>query len=340
MPDLRFKLPGTETVTLTGQTIDKLIRTGDGDATLLYLYILRTHGQSPSSAAAVALGKSSDEIVSSMSLLARLGLVQIADEQSENTQEVSKNTTNNNSFSSQSEMQPPDLADEATRAQAIDEMKQELESGSVFSSVVEETQKSLGKILTPDELLRLFGIYDNLRMEPEVILHLVTHCISESRGRSTGRMPSIRYIEKAAYTWEREGIVTLDCAERYLKDLEARKSARGEIKESLQIRNRELSESEKRYVDNWINMNFGPDALEIAYDRTVMQTGKLAWRYMDTIISSWHDKGLHTAEEIMKKDSLNDKKSKSQKRSPSGQKFNSSDLEEVARMRRMLGKEE
>jgi len=339
MPDVRFKLPGTETVTLTGQTIDKLIRTGDGDAVLLYLYILRTHGQNSSSVAAMALGKSSDEIASSMSLLARLGLVQITDEQNDNTHVVPKNISSSAEFSRQSDMQPPDLSDEDIRAQAVDEMKQELESGSVFSLLVEETQRSLGKILTPDELLRLFGIYDNLRMEPEVILHLVTHCITESRGRSNGRMPSIRYIEKAAYTWEREGIVTLDCAEKYLKELEARRSARGKIKDSLQIRNRELSESEKRYVDGWIDMNFGPDAVEIAYDRTVMQTGKLAWRYMDKIISSWYDKGLHTADEIIKKDSLNDKRSNLQKK-PSGQKFNSSDLEEVARMRRMLGKED
>jgi DNA replication protein DnaD len=274
-----------------------------------------------------------------MSLLARLGLVQITDEQNDNTHAVPKNISSRAEFSRQSDMQPPDLSDEDIRAQAVDEMKQELESGSVFSLLVEETQRSLGKILTPDELLRLFGIYDNLRMEPEVILHLVTHCITESRGRSNGRMPSIRYIEKAAYTWEREGIVTLDCAERYLKELETRRSARGKIKDSLQIRNRELSESEKRYVDGWIDMNFGPDAVEIAYDRTVMQTGKLAWRYMDKIISSWYDKGLHTADEIIKKDSLNDKRSNLQKK-PSGQKFNSSDLEEVARMRRMLGKED
>jgi len=337
MPDVRFKLPGTETVTLTGQTIDKLIRAGNGDAALLYLYILKTHGQRSSSDAAAALGKCSDDIVSSMSVLARIGLVQITDEMIEDEKSDSKPVSKDAKMPESTDLEPPDLSDGETRARAIDEMKQELESGSVFACLVDETQRSLGKILTPDELLRLFGIYDNLRMEPEVILHLITHCITESRGRSNGRMPSIRYIEKAAYTWEREGIVTLDCAEKYLKELEARKTARGEIKESLQIRNRELSETEKKYVDNWINMNFGPDAVEIAYDRTVMQTGKLAWRYMDTIISSWHEKGLHTAEEIMKKDSLNDKKSKPQKK-PLGQKFNSSDLEEVARMQRMLNK--
>ena len=356
MPDVRFKLPDTETVTLTGQTIDKLIREGDADAALLYLYILRTNGQSSSSDAAAALSKSSGDIALSMSALVRMGVVQITNDDEEETAKsnsadknfkptrmtdveyLSRNENQSkNDNPGQSDLEPPDLSEEEIRAQATDEMKQELESGSIFSGLVGEAQRSLGKILTPDELLRLFGIYDNLRMEPEVILHLITHCITESRGRSNGRMPSLRYIEKAAYTWEREGIVTLDCAEKYIKELEIRRSARGEIKDALQIRNRELSETEKRYVDNWIAMNFDPEAIAIAYDRTVMQTGKLAWKYMDKIIGSWYEKGLHTADDIMKKDSLNEKAVRAYKK-PSEQKFNSSDLEEVARMQRMLGK--
>jgi len=333
--DLMYSLPGTETVTLTGQTINKLIHAGDGDAALLYLYILNTSGKNSSSEAANALGKSIGEIANLMAVLSRLGLVEINRETEKQNRDISDVNAGGSTDAYDAAQRNRELEEEK-RSRTLDEVKQELESGSVFSALVEETQKSLGKILSPDELLRLFGIYDSLKMEPEVILHLVTHCISESRARSNGRMPSIRYIEKAAYTWEREGILTLDCAEDYIKRLEARRSIRGEIKDSLMIKNRELSETESRYVDNWIAQGFRAEAAAIAYDRTVFKTGKLAWNYMDKIMSSWHNKGLYTAEEIMKKDKGPERLVN--RNQTSAQKFGAADQSEVERMQRILNK--
>ena len=75
--EVKFVLPGSETVTISGQTIDKLIRAGDGDAALLYLYILKTHGQKTSSEAAIALDKSKGWVASAMAVLSRLGLVRL-----------------------------------------------------------------------------------------------------------------------------------------------------------------------------------------------------------------------------------------------------------------------
>jgi len=308
---MRITLPGSETVTLTGQTIDKLIRAGDGDAALLYLYILKTHGQSTSSEAAIALDKSKGWIASAMAVLSRIGLVQIDDNAGAGAASdgaagsVGAYDDTDAGTGIQEALQggASRLPFEEPRQYTESEIKNELISGSDFSVVVDETQRRLGKILSPDELLRLFGIYDYLRLPPEVILQLITHCINESRTTGDGRAPSVRYIEKAAYTWEREGVFTLEKAEEYLKKLEARKSIRGEIKKTLQIRDREFAATEKRYVDDWIAMGFEPDAIAIAYDKTVVKTGKLTWAYLDSIIKSWHSKGLHTARQVMEKES-------------------------------------
>ena len=289
MSDKKIILPVPETITLTGQTIDKLIRAGDGDAALLYLYILKTRGQSTASEAAAALGKNAGGIATAMAVLSRLGLIKLGDSDDADSSETQAGPTT-------------DLLEEEPKRHSLDEMKRELESGSVFYSLAEETQRSLGKILSPDELLRLFGMYDALSLTPEVILQLITHCITESRYRGSGRMPSMRYIEKAAYTWEREGVFTLEKAEKYLKTLDAQRSKRGEIKKALQIRDREFSETERRYVDGWIEMGFQAGAVGIAYDRTLVKTGRLAWSYIDTIMKSWHGRGLHTPKEIQEKD--------------------------------------
>ena len=49
-------------------------------------------------------------------------------------------------------------------------------------------------------------------------------------------------------------------------------------------------------------MGFGPEALALAADRTLTNTGALKWKYMDSIVNSWHKKGLHTVPEIEKGD--------------------------------------
>jgi len=320
MSEMSFKLPGSETVTLTGQTIDKLIRAGDGDATLLYLYILKTNGQKTSSEAAIALDKSKGWVASAMAVLSRLGLVHLED--NDNGEQLSGSSP------------------EEPRQYTESEVKHEILTGSDFAVVVDFTQGRLGKILSPDELMRLYGIYENLRLPAEVILQLITHCIKESSKTGDGRTPSIRYIEKAAYTWEREGLFTLEKAEEYLKALEARKSEQGEVKNVLNIRGREFSATEKRYVDGWIEMGFPPEAIAIAYDRAIIKTGSLNMPYMDGILKNWHNKGLHTAEQIKDKDS--GKRQGSQGTGTSKEhgtrKHGEPNREDIERMQRLLDK--
>ena len=66
----------------------------------------------------------------------------------------------------------------------------------------------------------------------------------------------------------------------------------------LQIRNRSLSAPERRYIRQWLEMGFDEDAIGIAYERSCVNTGGLAWPYMNKIMLSWHAQGLHTAQQI------------------------------------------
>jgi len=341
MSNVKLTLPGTEAVILTGQTINSLINGGDGDAALLYLYILKTRGQSSTSQTAKALGRNAEEIEAAMDILVRLGLVELG-KQPETESEVKPEIEVFKAPSKPSKKQLPMNVAEPEQAQpTFEEIERELQSGSIFSALVDETQRSLGRILSHDDLARLFGIYDSLSLEPDVILHLITHCIAESQnsGKSNGRGLRMSYIEKAAYTWHREGVVTLDNAEKYLKELEARRSIRGEIKIALNIRDREFSETETEYVDRWIAMGYRADAIAIAYDRTIVKTGKLAWKYMDSIISSWDKKDLHSPADILEKDKMFAKNSASGGgKKPNGQKFGEANYEEMQRLQSLLSR--
>ena len=45
-------------------------------------------------------------------------------------------------------------------------------------------------------------------------------------------------------------------------------------------------------------MGFGPEAVALAYDKTVLKCHELKWAYCNGILKKWNEAGLHTVEEI------------------------------------------
>jgi hypothetical protein len=265
---------------LSGQTRKNSSAPATATAALLYLYVLRTGGALDIRDAAKTLNRSEAAVSSSWAFLGKLGLLKYDDS-----------------------VAPPQK-DELPEYTAED-IRRELDNGTVFASLVQEVQKLLGRILTSDDLIRLFGIYDNLGLPPEVIFQLISYCIYEFRKKYENhqernrRMPSMRYIEKAAYTWEREGIFTLEQAEQYLKRLESKQSMTEDVKRCLQIRDRALSSGERKYIESWLDLLY-PEMIEIAYDKTVLKTGRCVELY-DSIITCWHQRACALCD-ILRKD--------------------------------------
>lgn len=280
MANGNYVLPAPETITITGDAARRLIGCGSGDAALVYLYILNAGGRFDRDDAALRTGRTPDQIDAAMDTLARLGLV-------------------NGSAGGGVKPERPDEIPQYT----TDDIKREMENGETFRLLVNEAQAALGKLLSSDDLIKLFGIYDYLNLPPEVILHLIYYCKDENARRyGPGRVPTMRYIEKAAFTWEREGIFSIEAAETYLKRLNEKRGIYILYGQAMGIYGRELSVTERKYIDAWADLGFTPEAIAIAYDRTVFKTNKLSWRYMNSIIMSWHSKGLHTPQEIEERD--------------------------------------
>lgn len=191
----------------------------------------------------------------------------------------------------------PEPAEELPEYEAEDLVRRAKEDAG-FAAVVQEAQKVLGHVLSSSDLKRLFGIYDYLALPPEVILMLLNHCVSTSRNRR----PSMRFIEKEAYVWANREILSLEQAEEYIRRSRERREDIDRAKEALNIRGRELTATEGKYIAAWLDMGFGEDCLSIAYDRTVTNTGALKWGYMNKILISWHEKGIHTAAQVQEKD--------------------------------------
>lgn len=282
MEDKNYRLSGEQNLALPSADADKLLNSGDGTATLLYLYALRNGGGFSSQSAATALKRTEAEISKAISTLCDMGLF--------NTGEIKAAL--------------PLTADELPEYTAQDIAARAGEN-SEFKAIVDETQRIMGHMLTGADLKTLFGIYDFLRLPTEVIFLLINHCVEETREHlGQGKLPSMRTVEKEAYAWYNREILTLERAEEFLLQKRARSGELADIKRLLQINGRNFSTTERKYVENWMDMGFDLEAVALAYDKTIVKTGNLAWKYMDTILMSWHGKKLHTAEEITSGDRL------------------------------------
>ena len=171
-----------------------------------------------------------------------------------------------------------------------------------FRSLYGEVQRLLGKHLNTEELKILLSFERYLGLAPEVISLLIHYCIDRARKMGKTRNPSLRTIEKEAYKWAENGIDTMEEAAAYVKRQQLRFSQTGRIMEILQIRGRNLTTPEARYIKQWLEQGFDEETIGMAYEKSCLNTGGLAWPYMNKILSSWHQQGLHTAKQVQSGD--------------------------------------
>lgn len=171
-----------------------------------------------------------------------------------------------------------------------------------FRLLYGEVQRRLGKNLNTEELKILLSFVRYLGLPVEVVSLLVSYCKDRARQKGGLRNPSLRTIEKEAYFWAEQGIDTLESAAAYIQAQNVKNSRMFRLMQILQIRGRSLTQAEERYGNAWLEMGFDEEAISMAYERTCLNTGGMNWPYMNKILCRWHESGLHTAQQIHKRD--------------------------------------
>ena len=273
MDDAKLKLNSPRLLAVPLQDADRLLEAGDGDCALLYLHLVKNGGVLDPDRAAAELRLSVHAVEALALRLERMGLLDRGE-------------------------RPAAPAREIPEYQAADVVRRS-RSDPAFRDLVKEAQAALGRVLSSTDLKKLFGIYDDLALPADVIMLLIHHCREEHDERyGAGRNLGFAAIEKEAYSWFDREIVTYEQAEAWLEELARRKSLTGQVQQALGLRGRDLTATERRYIYSWLELGFGQEPLALAAERTVENTGGLKWRYMDSIVRSWHSKGLHTVEQI------------------------------------------
>lgn len=280
MDDTRLTIRPAAALTVGLEDVRALLEAGNGDAALLFLHALQNGGVLDPDRAARELHRSDRDIETAAGRLREMGLLSPGGGRREVPAPVRE--------------LPEYPAEDVVRRSKEDPRFQEL---------VNEVQMALGRTLSSADLKKLFGIYDELAMPPEVIVLLIQHCKEELTAKyGQEKNVGFAYIEKEAYDWFHREILTYEQAERWLAELARRRSEIEKLKRQLGIHDRNLTPTERRYLDGWLSRGFPAESILMAVDRTVTKTGGLKWKYMDAIVDSWEKMGLHTPEEIEKGD--------------------------------------
>ncbi len=256
-------------VNISREHARKLLAAASGDAAMVYLYI--TCGN-PLEEADKALNLSAGRVSCAVATLRQMGL----------WEEPRKATL------------PAGERPNYTEKDVFEAMDGDMD----FRSLYGEVQRVLGKSLNTEELKILLGFTRYLGLTPDVISVLVHYCKERQRQKGVGRTPSLRMIEKEAYAWAEQGIDTMEEAAAYIQSRNAFNTRMEHIRHLVQIRGRWLTPAEERYAQSWSDMGFDDGAIQLAYERTCINTGGMKWPYMNSILKRWHEAGLHTAEAV------------------------------------------
>lgn len=284
MDRAEFTLSRPVCLSLPVEEVDKLLREKDGRCALTYLALLRAGGKP---FPAESIGLTERELRQTMERLCALGLVSAAGKAA--PVPADKPVTAEPKLVPAAELPQYTAEDIASRMLSDEPMQ----------TVRREAEQLYGRKLTTPEMNMLLGLRDYLGLPADVLMELIHYVFQEYRAeRGHAGTPTMRRIEKEAYAWADQEIHTTAQAEEYLQRRQARQELAQQVLQVLQICDRAPSRTERGYIASWLDMGFGTEAIAEAYDRTVVATGARKWAYLNRILMSWHEKGLHTPEEI------------------------------------------
>ena len=153
----------------------------------------------------------------------------------------------------------------------------------------------------------LYYFYDELQLSPEVITILLEYCVSNGK-------KNMNYIEKVAISWNKNGIFTIDAADKFITAEKEKNGYSYKIRKLFGIENRNLSKTEETYLKTWHDkFLMNEDMVELAYEYCIMQTTKLSFPYINSILKRWHELNIHNVADAKKDHEDFKTKNKSQK---------------------------
>ena len=232
-------------------------------------------------------------------------------------------------------VQPGELYEE--RSVKIAEAIRDEELSELLSECASLMEKPA---LTTQEVKIITSVYTQYALTQDYLLTLAANLAS------LGKLTAPRLRDKAI-SLVGKNIDTTESLEVYLKDKESEARDEQEIRRTLGIWSRKITEAEREAFNKW-TVNFGYSTVIIgeAYSVCVNNTGRLSVSYMDKVLTGWHSMGLKTVEEcraakaISKTEGEEKPKRSSEKSEPPKPRYGDFDIDDAFKKALMRSYEE
>ncbi|MCR4925693.1 MAG: DnaD domain protein [Clostridiales bacterium] len=187
-----------------------------------------------------------------------------------------------------------------------------------------EAQMKLGRTIGYADQSSLLMMHDQYGLPVEVIIMIIGYAVSQGKN-------SINYILKIGKDWGEKEIDTLEKAEERIKELTACQGLWVKFKEYTGISTPKPTAKQTEFLMRWnVQLGYGIDMICMAYEEMANHTDKISFPYIDRIITSWYEQGLHTKQQVerytneykLKKQTSNQTKAKKSEASYDLNEFN------------------
>ncbi len=154
-------------------------------------------------------------------------------------------------------------------------------------------EQYIGKTLSATDIKKINYFYDELNFSSDLIEYLIEYCVENGH-------KSMHYIESVALAWADKNISTVaeakENSSQYNKNYFA-------VLKAFGISGRNPAPCEIKYMQKWMNeYGFTMDIILEACNRTIANTSRADFKYTDSILGRWVERGVHHFSDIAKSD--------------------------------------
>ncbi len=269
--------------------VDEHIKMAGGQQLKVFLYILRHNNENIEvENIATGVGMSVSDVKDAMQYWISVGLVSLGGAEPVIANSITVNAASNTQVDVNSGLiELPDVV--PTHEQVAARLMESPELKALYN----EAQLKFGKTIGYDTQAKLLMIYDHYGLPVEIILTIIEYAVSQGKG-------SIKYIETVAKDWASRGIVSLEDADSYIKQLQAddklwKKFAAAWPGERLLYTDKRMT-----YLKRWhFEHKQSFELIYYAAEEMINRTNKINFGYMDKILESWYEQRFKSPVDVI-----------------------------------------
>jgi len=171
---------------------------------------------------------------------------------------------------------------ESSKKESFTTVVGEIENNKNFRDIIATIEAIYPRLLAQNDVSALYDIVITQDISVDLFLITAAHCFGMKKN-------NFNYIAKVLTETYKKGYKTPETMEQYYASLMEAVQVYGRIKKLLKIYNRDLIDKEKEYIDKWLGLLKTDEEIKDAFEKTVLNTGKLSFPYMDKILT--HENG-------------------------------------------------